>query len=94
MSRIILKGYILVPEQDLQIVKRELVNHKKLTLQEQGCISFSVTENSDNPLRFDVFEEFVDKAAFEQHQARVKSSYWGKVTLNVERHYEILDVSA
>ena len=90
MSKITLKGYILVPEQDLQIVKRELINHKKLTLQEQGCISFSVIENSDNPLRFDVFEEFVDKAAFEQHQARVKSSYWGKVTLNVERHYEIL----
>ncbi|GEM76730.1 putative quinol monooxygenase [Vibrio sagamiensis] len=90
MSKITLKGYILVPEQDLQIVKRELSNHKKLTLKEQGCISFSVSENSDNPLRFDVFEEFVDKAAFEQHQARVKSSYWGKVTLNVKRHYKIL----
>ncbi len=89
MPKITLKGYILVPEQDLEIVKRELSNHKKLTLQEQGCLTFSVTENLDNSLRFDVFEEFVDKAAFEQHQKRVKSSYWGKVTVNVERHYEI-----
>ncbi|MBF4338335.1 putative quinol monooxygenase [Vibrio anguillarum] len=91
MSKVTLKGFILVPESDLELVKNELVNHKRLTLEEIGCITFSVTENSENPLRFDVYEEFTDKAAFEHHQKRVKASNWGKVTVNVERHYEIFE---
>ncbi|EKO3688309.1 antibiotic biosynthesis monooxygenase [Vibrio metschnikovii] len=91
MSKVTLKGFILVPESDLELVKNELVNHKCLTLEEPGCISFSVTENSENPLRFDVYEEFTDKAAFEHHQKRVKASNWGKVTVNVERYYEIFE---
>ncbi|PXA72896.1 putative quinol monooxygenase [Vibrio sp. 11986-1-5] len=91
MSKVTLKGFILVPESDLELVKNELVNHKRLTLEEAGCITFSVTENSENPLRFDVYEEFTDKAAFEHHQKRVKASNWGKVTVNVERYYEIFE---
>ncbi|EOX4259815.1 TPA: putative quinol monooxygenase [Vibrio cholerae] len=91
MSKVTLKGFILVPESDLELVKNELVNHKRLTLEEVGCITFSVTENSENPLRFDVYEEFTDKAAFEHHQKRVKASNWGKVTVNVERYYEIFE---
>ncbi|ASW82816.1 MULTISPECIES: putative quinol monooxygenase [Vibrio] len=91
MSKVTLKGFILVPESDLELVKNELVNHKRLTLEEIGCITFSVTENSENPLRFDVYEEFTDKAAFEHHQKRVKASNWGKVTVNVERYYEIFE---
>ncbi|EGR1091209.1 antibiotic biosynthesis monooxygenase, partial [Vibrio cholerae] len=59
MSKVILKGFILVPEPDLELVKNELVNHKRLTLDEPGCITFSVIENPENPLRFDVYEEFV-----------------------------------
>ncbi|EPP4298248.1 putative quinol monooxygenase [Vibrio navarrensis] len=91
MSKVTLKGFILVPELDLELVKNELVNHKRLTLDEPGCITFSVIENPENPLRFDVYEEFVDRVAFEQHQKRVKASRWGKVTVNVERHYEIFE---
>ncbi|ENM3807577.1 MULTISPECIES: putative quinol monooxygenase [Vibrio] len=91
MSKVTLKGFILVPESDLELVKNELVNHKRLTLEEIGCITFSVTENSENPLRFDVYEEFTDKAAFDHHQKRVKASNWGKVTVNVERYYEIFE---
>ncbi|EKF9639321.1 antibiotic biosynthesis monooxygenase [Vibrio cholerae] len=86
-----MKGFILVPESELELVKNELVNHKRLTLEETGCITFSVIQNSENALRFDVYEEFSDKVAFEQHQKRVKASHWGKVTVNVERHYEIFE---
>lgn len=67
MVKVTLKGYILVPEKDLQEVRRELINHRRLTLDEPGCISFIVTENAENPLRFDVFEEFVDRQAFALH---------------------------
>lgn len=91
MSKIILKGFILVPESELDLVKRELGHHKRLTLEEPGCLTFSVTEHSEDPLRFDVYEEFTDQVAFEYHQARVKASRWGQVTVNVERHYEILE---
>lgn len=90
MSKVTLKGFILVPESDLELVQTELPNHTRLTLEETGCITFSVVQNSDNPLRFDVYEEFADKESFELHQQRVKASYWGKVAVNVERHYEIL----
>ncbi|MGP8305568.1 putative quinol monooxygenase [Vibrio sp. YIC-376] len=91
MSKVILKGYILVPESDLKPVRKELENHTRLTLQEPGCMVFRVTESAENPLRFDVYEEFSDKVAFEAHQKRVKASYWGKVTVNVERFYEVFE---
>ncbi|WP_299574914.1 antibiotic biosynthesis monooxygenase [uncultured Shewanella sp.] len=91
MPKVILKGFIIVPESELEVVKSELVNHKRLTLEEPGCITFDVIESSKNPLRFDVYEEFRDRSAFEHHQVRVKESLWGKVTVNVERHYEILE---
>ncbi|EIE1275657.1 antibiotic biosynthesis monooxygenase [Vibrio parahaemolyticus] len=94
MTKVTLKGFILVPQSELELVKSELVNHRRLPLKEAGCITFSVIQSSDNPLRFDVYEEFTDKESFEQHQKRVKASYWGKVTVNVERHYEIFGVNA
>lgn len=38
MPKIILKGFIIVPRQDLDGVKTELINHKRLTLAEPGCL--------------------------------------------------------
>ena len=91
MSKVILKGFIVVSETDLCAVQEELKNHKKLTLEEPGCMVFEVTQNESNPLRFDVYEEFKDKASFDMHQARAGASRWGEVTVNVERHYEIME---
>ena len=90
MSKVTLKGFIIVPEKDLSLIQEELINHKNLTHSEPGCLVFEVTQSEINPNRFDVYEEFVNKAAFDSHQKRVKNSYWGEVTVNVERHYEIL----
>lgn len=45
MSKVVLKGFILVPESELGLVKSELTNHKRLTLEEGGCITLQVTEN-------------------------------------------------
>ena len=81
----------MVSEIDLCVVQEELKNHTKLTLEEPGCIVFEVTQNKDNPLRFEVYEEFKDRASFDIHQVRVSSSRWGEVTQNVERHYKIMD---
>ncbi|MGF1841590.1 antibiotic biosynthesis monooxygenase [Vibrio clamense] len=91
MSKVTLKGFIVVPEQDLEIVKHELENHKMLTLQEPGCLIFKVIQDEVDSTRFDVYEEFVDRKSFESHQNRVRGSHWGEVTSNVERHYEIFE---
>lgn len=90
---LILKGFIIVPPNDLALVKDELDNHIQLTRSETGCLIFQVTQDPLNPCRFDVYEEFVDKVAFQAHQARVKSSRWGKITVNVERHYTVTGIA-
>ncbi|MGL5699680.1 MAG: putative quinol monooxygenase [Kluyvera sp.] len=93
MYKIILKGFIIIPPNDLALVKDELDNHIQLTRSETGCLIFKVTQDPLNPCRFDVYEEFVDEAAFQAHQARVKSSRWGKITVNVERHYTVTGIA-
>jgi autoinducer 2-degrading protein len=92
MNSVILKGFIIVPPNDLAAVKNELDNHIQLTRSETGCLIFEVTQDPLNPCRFDVYEEFADQAAFQAHQARVKSSRWGDITVNVERHYTVTGI--
>ncbi|MEM7366147.1 MAG: antibiotic biosynthesis monooxygenase [Pseudomonadota bacterium] len=89
MARVALAGYIIVPPRDLDAVIKELPNHISLTKSEPGCLSFDVIQSTENPLRFDVSELFESQLAFEEHQTRVQSSYWGEVTRRVERHYKI-----
>ncbi|WP_299924720.1 putative quinol monooxygenase [uncultured Pelagimonas sp.] len=84
-----LEGYIQVPEDRLDEVRTALVEHIKLTRAEPGCLRFEVVASQTKMGRFDVSEEFLDKAAFEAHQARVKSSDWGRITQGIPRDYEI-----
>ncbi|UCA12721.1 putative quinol monooxygenase [Aeromonas enteropelogenes] len=88
-SKVILEGFVIIPPSDFVIVKNELSRHIQLTRTEPGCLVFEVIQDSANPCRFNVYEEFVDKLAFQAHQTRVKSSYWGEITVNVERHYTV-----
>lgn len=89
MTKVVLEGFIIVPDLDIEIVKCELPKHTELTLNESGCLTFNVMPDELNPNKFYVYEEFMNQAAFEKHQARVTSSRWGEVTKNVERHYKI-----
>ena len=89
MSKVILKGHIIVPSNDLVAVKNELTMHMALTKQENGCLVFEVSQDAENVNRFDVYEEFANQESFSNHQDRVGKSRWGAVTVNVERHYEI-----
>lgn len=43
MPKIILKGYIIVPNEDLEAVKTALLTHIKLTKNESGNLVFKVT---------------------------------------------------
>lgn len=92
--RVRLTGYIDVPEDRLAEVSTALPNHIALTLAEAGCLSFEVTPDPDLPGRFNVAELFVDRAAFDAHQARAKASHWFAVTQGIPRHYQIEDLPA
>ncbi len=89
MRKVTLSGYIEVPDAALDAVIEALPVHIELTRQEAGCIAFEVTRSTSNANRFDVYEEFVDEASFEHHQARIRASRWAEVTENVSRHYDI-----
>ncbi len=86
---IVLQGYIVVPPADLEAVRAALPRHADLTRREAGCLKFEVTPDEADEYRFNVYEEFADQASFEAHQQRVQDSDWGRVTVNVARHYEI-----
>jgi (4S)-4-hydroxy-5-phosphonooxypentane-2,3-dione isomerase len=93
VSKVILKGHIIVPDHELEIIKKELVTHIKLTRLEAGCLIFEITQSEDNPNRFDVYEEFTNKNSFDEHQNRVSKSKWGEISKNIERHYQIIDAT-
>jgi autoinducer 2-degrading protein len=81
-----------VPAEDMIEVKNELTNHIALTKQESGCLVFEVIQDSENPYKFNVYEEFTNRESFASHQDRVGKSRWGEIAVNVERHYEITDI--
>jgi len=93
MPKVILTGHIIVPDSDLPAVKKELITHKRLTSQEEGCLVFEVSQDEENLNKFNVYEEFIDRDSFSAHQKRVHESNWGAITVNVERHYQITDVN-
>lgn len=93
MAKIVLEGHILVPDKDLSAVTDELPTHIKLTRLEEGCLSFDVTQDPENDSVFRVYEVFVDRAAFESHQQRVRTSDWGRIAANAERHYKITELA-
>jgi (4S)-4-hydroxy-5-phosphonooxypentane-2,3-dione isomerase len=89
MSRIILSGYIKVSDADLAAVQQALAEHIALTQAEPGCRVFQVEADPSERGRFNVYEEFTDKSAFEAHQTRVQQSTWGRVSQHVQRCYRI-----
>lgn len=84
-----MQGFIVVPNSDLVTLINELAIYKKLTLEESGCLVFTVEQYENDIQRFYVYEEFINQPAFDAHQARVRSPNWSEVTKNVERHYQI-----
>jgi quinol monooxygenase YgiN len=90
--KIILKGYVIVSSEDLDAVQKALPDHIEKTRAETGCLMFDVVQDQKNKNRFNVHEEFVDKASFSAHQDRVRNSNWGVVSANIEKHYHINQV--
>jgi len=89
MAKVVLKGHVLIPHDDLKSVLEELPLHKELTRQEEGCLIFEVIQDESQVCKLNVYEEFKSKTAFQYHQDRVRSSRWGSITKNIKRFYEI-----
>lgn len=89
MEKVVLKGFVIVPDEDLEAVLKELPSHIENTRSEKGCLIFEVSQDEINQNKLNVYEEFVDKSAFQHHQERVANSKWGVVAKNCDRHYEI-----
>ncbi|MGO3055632.1 putative quinol monooxygenase [Halomonas sp. AOP43-A1-21] len=71
MRKVTLEGVIIVPQAELGVFQEALVLHKQQTLAEPGCITFNVIQDQTDSCRYTVYEEFVDRAAFDQHQRHV-----------------------
>lgn len=89
MSMIELNGTLICTDvSDVSIVERFLPKHVELSRDEPGCLRFEVTQ-TDDPLVWNVSEQFTDQASFDSHQARVKASEWGHATAHIQRDYTI-----
>jgi quinol monooxygenase YgiN len=89
VTRVILKGYVIVADDDLDAINKALPAHIVNTRAEDGCLLFNVTQDVNQKNRFNVHEEFKNKESFLNHQDRVKHSEWGNVSANLEKHYHI-----
>jgi quinol monooxygenase YgiN len=75
-------------EDEAARVRTALPEHVRLTRAETGCVSFSVAA-TDDPLVWQVAEEFTDPAAFEAHQTRAAASDWAATTKDIAREYTV-----
>lgn len=74
--------------EEADLVRQYLTEHKELTREETGCVSFEVSETAD-PLIWKVEELFTNQATFDAHQTRTRASVWGRETSAIAREYEI-----
>ncbi len=73
---------------EVELVSSLLPEHSRLPLSEPGCLNFLVRRTSD-PLIWHVEEAFTDRAAYEAHQSRMRTSSWYKATAHLKRDYRI-----
>ncbi len=87
--RVVLSGHIDVPEDRRHAIAQALPEHIRLTRAEPGCVFFTVEPDLSVPGRYRVHECFADRAAFDAHQARVRTSGWGAVSAGLPRDYRV-----
>jgi quinol monooxygenase YgiN len=78
--------------EDAALVAAKLPEHIRLSRAEPGCLTFNVNPTMD-PLIWQLDESFVDRPAFEAHQARTRASAWFAATAHLARDFKITDLS-
>ncbi len=84
-----LNGELQVPDADIALVEQLLPQHRQRTLAEEGCLTFEVRADPQNPNRYLVRESFQNNAAFQAHQVRNQASKWGRETAHLKRKFTI-----
>ena len=74
--------------EEAAIVRTYLPEHIRLSRAEPGCLKFNVVP-TDDPLVWRLDEAFVDRQAFEAHQARTRSSIWFQVSSDLGRDFRV-----
>lgn len=92
MTKVTLKGHIIVPDAQLTAIQKALISHIRLTREEPGCLCFDVEQAVDDKNKFNVYEEFIDATAFNTHQARAASSPWGSISKGLVRDYQVTGI--
>lgn len=94
MAHVVLTGTLVCADEvQAAVVRRCLPMHAALSRAEPGCISFEVSATAD-PLVWQVDETFLDALSFQGHQARSRTSEWGRSTLGIERRYTVTGLDA
>lgn len=93
MSKVIVEGHIRVPLEKLNELRPAIAKHVELSRAEEGNIVFQLEENTEDPGRFDLYEEFVDTAAFEAHKQRTAQSDWAEQGKVVKKNFEVKEVN-
>lgn len=91
-GNVVLDGYIDVPQDRLAAVTEALPQHIALTRAEAGCRYFDVLEDLSIAGRFNVFEIFDTRCAFDAHQIRAAASTWAEITVGIDRHYVVTEI--
>ena len=92
MPKVVVRGTLTVPSNDLEAVLKVLPEHIRATQAEPGCIEFRVSQREDNARVFEVYEEFTDSKAFEAHQTRIRTSNWAGVSAHAIRDYQVSEL--
>lgn len=89
MSVVRVSGYLRCAPEEVGMVRDALAEHVRLTQAEPGCLTFAVTQDAEDPFRWNVDESFRDAAAFEAHRARAAASDWGRITAHLHRDIRV-----
>jgi quinol monooxygenase YgiN len=89
MSVVRVSGYLRCAPDEIGMVREALAEHVRLTRAEPGCLSFAVTQDAEDPCRWNVDESFRDAAAFDAHRARAAASAWGRMTAHLFRDIRV-----
>lgn len=84
-----LSGHLICASvHELELVRRYLPEHVRLTRAEPGCLSFDVVQ-TDDPMVWRVDERFTDMRAFKAHQDRTRASEWGRRSSGIGRDFQL-----
>lgn len=91
MARVTVTGLLRARPEDRALIDRLLPEHIRLSRAEPGCLTFEVAPSVTVPDAWELDEAFVDRPAFEAHQARTRASAWGIETAHILRDFTVRD---